>query len=231
MNRPRALRLISELGGTATLVGLGTGTIVAAAKAGGLGQWVLAIAWFAAVTIPIFLFVRTSGAHLNPVVTTALAVSGRIAWSDVPAYVGTQFVGAFVGSLVVLAALGDSAHLGATIPLNGDLVRAFVAESAFTALLISAVFLLADRGEGRARWRLFLPGLVVGVSTFLIGPWTGCSLNPARTVAPAVLTGLYQDLWVYLIAVPLGGWLVAIVWKPRAVDRLRRGPGRAEVTR
>ncbi|MFZ0698949.1 MAG: MIP/aquaporin family protein [Thermoplasmata archaeon] len=228
MKRTLLLRCVAEVAGTALLVGIGTASIVLGAKAGGVPQWVLAVAWFAAVTIPVFAFVSISGAHLNPVVTAALATSGRIAWGEVPAYVASQFIGAFVGSALVLLSLGNYANLGATVPQNGEVAAAFVGELAFTALLIGAIFHLADRGEGPGFWRLFLPGLVVGLSTFFIGPISGSSLNPARTIAPAVLSGVYTDIWVYLIAVPIGAIAVALAWKPRAVDILDRGPGRVD---
>ncbi len=173
------------------------------------------------------LFVHVSGAHLNPVVTLGLAASGRIAWAESPIYILGQFAGSFSGSAFVAAAFGTEAHLGSTVPSTG-VITAFGAEAAFTAGLVAAVFLLADRGEGRFRWRLALPPLVVGISTYVIGPLTGSSLNPARTIAPAILSGTYTDLWVYLTAVPLGALLVAVAWRPRAVDRFDRGPGRTE---
>lgn len=221
-------RCVAEAIGTAVLVGLGTASIVLGAKAGGAPPWVLAVAWFAAVTVPVFAFVRISGSHLNPVVTAALAISGRIAWAEVPAYIAAQFAGAFLGSGAVLLAVGNHANLGATVPANGDLVGAFAGEFAFTAFLIAIVFYLSDRGEGPRFWRLFLPGLVVGLSTYFIGPISGSSLNPARTIAPAVLSGVYTDIWGYLVVIPLAGIAVALVWKPRAVDILDRGPGRVD---
>ena len=223
--------IAAEVGGTALLVGIGTGSIVWGARIGGVSQWVLAVAWFGAVLIPILLFIQASGAHLNPAVTLALASSGRISWRETPAYVLGQFAGAFLGSAVVWAVLGNAAHLGATVPADGNVVIAFALEVAFTAALVAGVFTLSDLGEGRGRWRVLLPPGVVGVSTFLIGPLTGSSLNPARTVAPAVLSGTFTDIWVYLIAVPLAALVVAAVWKPRAVDRLDRGPGRIETSR
>ncbi len=230
MNGNLAGRVLGETGGTALLVGIGTGSIVAAARLGGLPQWEIAVAWFLAVLIPILAFIRVSGAHLNPAVTIALAASGRIAWREVPPYFLGQFLGAFLGSGLVLALLGDVAHLGATVPSQGNVLRSFPAELAFTAMLVGAVFLLADRGEGTGRWRILLPPAVVGLSTYLIGPFTGSSLNPARTLAPAILSGTYTDLWVYLLAVPIGALLVAAIWRPRTVDRLDRGPGRVEAT-
>lgn len=223
-------RVAAEAAGTAVLVGVGTGSIVAGARLGGAPPWLLAIAWFLAVLLPILMFIRISGAHLNPAVTLALAASGRIDWWEVPEYLLGQFAGAFVGSAVVLSSLGDLVHLGATVPAQGDLVRTFILELGFTMALVASVFVLSDLGEGRRRWRVLLPPTVVGISTYLIGPWTGSSLNPARSVAPAVLASTYSDLWVYLVAVPVGALLVAALWKPRAVDRLDRGPGRAETS-
>lgn len=218
MNGGRARRWAAEVAGTALLVGIGTGTIVAAGRAGGLPQWTLAVAWFVAVLVPVVLFVRISGAHLNPAVTLALASSGRLAWTEAPGYWAAQFAGGFLASGVVLGTLGTGSHLGATVPANGDVARAFLAEAAFTALLIASVFALADRGEGRVRWRLLLPPASVGLSTYLIGPWSGSSLNPARTIAPAVLSGTYTDLWTYLVAVPLAALVVATVWRTRVRD-------------
>jgi aquaporin NIP len=224
------VRIAAEAAGTALLVGIGTGTIVLAARHGGVPLIVLAAAWFLAVLIPIALFIRVSGAHLNPAVTLALAASGRIAWREVPFYVLGQFSGALLGSATILSVLGDVAHLGATVPSQGNILRAFPAELTFTAALVAAVFVLSDFGEGRGRWRILLPPTVVAFATYLIGPWTGSSLNLARTLAPAVLSGTYTDLWVYLTAIPLGALVVAAVWKPRSVDRLDRGPGRAETS-
>lgn len=221
----------AEVAGTALLVGVGTGTIVLAARFGPIPPWEMAVVWFAAVLIPIVLFIQVSGAHLNPIVTLALAASGRIAWREVPPYVVGQCAGALLASAFVLAAFGDYGHLGATVPAQGNVLRAFPSELAFTAALVASVFVVADFGEGPGRWRILLPPFVVGISTYVIGPWTGSSLNPARTLAPAIVSGTYTDLWVYLTAVPLGALVVAATWRPRAVDRLDRGPGRLETSK
>lgn len=230
MNRESVQRGAAEFAGTALLVGIGTGSLVAAGRVGGVPPWVIGIAWFVAVLVPIMLFVGVSGAHLNPAVTLALALSGRVSWRSAPGYWAAQFSGAFLASLLVRTALGEWNHLGATVPTTGDLALAFAAEALFTALLVAAVFELSDQGEGRARWRLLLPPLAVGLATYLIGPFTGSSLNPARTLAPAVLSGTYTDLWLYLIAVPIAAAVVAVLWKPRAVDIADRGPGRLTAT-
>lgn len=224
-------RLGAEVVGTALLMVLGTGPIVAAAGDGRLPSWELAGWWFLAVLVPVLLFVRVSGAHLNPAVTLALAASGRFAWRGAPAYVAAQLVGAFLGTAAVRLAFGSGAHLGTNLPTTSSVPTALLVEAAFTALLVTAVFVLADLGEGRARWRLLLPPGAVGVAVYLIAYWTGCSLNPARSLAPAVLSGTYQDLWIYLVAAPLGALAVAALWRPRTVDVEDRGPGRTTTDR
>ncbi len=228
MSRGPTRRWAAEFGGTALLVGIGTGSIVEASRIGGVPQLVLAIAWFFAVLIPMWLFIRISGAHLNPAVTLALAISGRIGRNEIPTYVVAQLLGAFAGSIVVWGILGDGAQLGAATPRIGSLLYVFLSEAAFVALLVTTVFCLADFGEGRRRWRLLLPPIAIGLATWVIGPWTGSSLNPARSIAPAVLSGAYTDLWVYLVAALSGSLAVALLWRPRAVDRLERGPGRID---
>jgi glycerol uptake facilitator-like aquaporin len=221
-------RWAAEVAGTALLVGLGTGTVVAAARFGGIPQAGMAAAWFVAVLLPVLLFVRISGAHLNPAVTLALAVSGRIGWSEAPGYWAAQFGGAFLGSACVLFGLGGAAHLGATTPVRGELDLAFLGEAVFTAVLVASVFVLADNGRGRHGWRLALPAFAVALSTYVIGPLSGSSLNPARSVAPAILSGTYVDLWMYLLAPPLAAIVVATTWRPRSVDVAERGPGRID---
>lgn len=234
MTGPRrwgARRWVAEALGTALLVGIGTGAIVAGARAGGIPQGLLAVLWFVAVTVPIVLFVNWSGAHLNPAVTLALAVTRRIDPVESLGYIPAQLVGAFAGSATVLLLLGNYAHLGATVPASGMLLPAMVGEAFFTALLVGTVFFLADYGLGRWRWRLLLPGIVVGISTYVIGPVSGSSLNPARSIAPAVLSGVYTDLGFYVLIALLAALAVSLVWTPRSVDLLDRGPGRESTSR
>ncbi|MCI4340340.1 MAG: aquaporin family protein [Thermoplasmata archaeon] len=216
MSSSPAVRIITaELAGTAVLVALGTGTIVEGDRAGSLPVSLLAFGWFLAVLVPVLLFARASGAHLNPAVTTALAASGRVRWAEVPFYLAGQLVGAFAGSAIVLLALGRGVRLGANAPAPGYLDGVLPAEIVGTALLVLTVFLIADRGEGARRWRLLLPAIAVGGLTYLAGPYTGISLNPARSLAPAILSGELGDLWMYLIGPVVGGLLVAVAWPAR----------------
>ncbi len=209
-------RTSAELVGTGLLVGIGTAAIVAGARAGGVPQSWLAVAWFAAVAVPILLFARISGAHLNPVVTLGLVAARRFPVRELPPYVAAQILGAFGGSLAVLACLGDSAHLGATLPADGNLPRTFVLEAVFTLLLVLSVLWLTSEGKFPREWELLTPPAVVGLSTLLIGPLTGSSLNPARSLAPGVLSGDLTGFWIYLVSTIVGS-LAAV-----AVLRLTR---------
>lgn len=199
----------AEAAGTCLLVTIATGAAVAGADLGGVPLWTLAAAAFVAISLPVLLFVSVSGAHINPAVTLALWASGRFPRTRVLPYVAAQVAGAFVGSALVLLFLGNALHLGATVPAAGDWGRAMVGEFAFTFLLVLSVTLLVAFGAGPARLGLLAPGAVVAVATYVLGPITGCSLNPARTIAPAVLSGTYTDLWAYLIAVPAGALAAA----------------------
>lgn len=204
-------RLLAEIAGTTLLVGIGTGAIVAAANAGGSFPGAMPLAWFVAVALPVGLFARVSGAHLNPAVSLALTVSGRAAPRELPGYVAAQVTGAFLASAVVRASLGPAAHLGATVPAPGIGLDVIPLEFGFTAMLLAAVFYLETRPEGPSPLQLLLPAAVVGLSTWTIGPWTGSSLNPARSIAPAVLSGDFDGFALYLTAAVAAAVTVAIL--------------------
>ncbi|MCI4324715.1 MAG: aquaporin family protein [Thermoplasmata archaeon] len=220
-------RLLSETLGTALLVGIGTGAVVASAGTGSSRFLLLAVAWFLAVSVPVALFAGISGAHLNPVVTLALVADRRVPVGELPPHVVAQVVGAFLGSATVALALGTGSHLGATVPSTSVVEWIFLDEFGFTFVLVASVLLLVRAGPGRWRWRLTWPGLVVAVSTYLIGPITGSSLNPARSLAPAVLSSTYTDLWVYFVAALFAALLaVAVVG---LLDGPPRMPSRSRV--
>lgn len=190
---------------------VGTGAIVAGANSGGVPQAELALAWFAAVAIPVVILARISGAHINPAVSLALVVARRLHPRELAPYVSAQVGGAFVGSALVGLLVGRSAHWGATIPRNGDVILVAPLEFGFTAALVLTVLYLTTDGKAPSHLELLLPAAVVGLSTFFIGPWTGSSLNPARTIAPAVFSGDYFGIWVYLVVIPVAAVFTATV--------------------
>lgn len=206
-----AYRCGSECIGTALLVGLGTGAIVLGAREGGASGSALALAWFAAVAVPIQLFAFVSGAHLNPAVTLGVAAAGRFPLTEAPAYAGSQFAGAFLASLMVRALLGGAGHLGATLPGPSGPLPVVPLEFGFTLALVLSVLVLFGLERPARRLELLLPAAVVGLSTLMIGPWTGSSLNPARSMAPAVVSGDLHWIGLYLGAAILAALVAAAI--------------------
>lgn len=221
MTRSLATRCAAEAAGTALLVGIGTGAIVAGADVGGIPLIELAVAWAIAVAVPVLLFAGTSGAHLNPAVTLSLGTSGRFPWSEVPPYVAAQCAGALAASVAVRWSLGPAAADGATTPHGIGPVLTGLLEFAFTLLLVASVLYLTAPGPAPPRRLLLLPAAVVGLSTYAIGPLTGSSLNPARSLGPAIVSGTATDLGIYVAAALAAGGLGGVA--PWLRSYLRRG--------
>ena len=150
---------------------------------------------------------RLSGAHLNPCVTLAFWTSGHVSRSDLLGYWGAQFFGALVGVAVLRLVWGNvaasvkdgltSLHPGVSAP------AAVGIEALMTAILILAIFGLTSSAR-TARWTPLVIWIVIALLVWRGAPYTGCSLNPARSLGPAVISGTYDGLWVYLVGPPLG---------------------------
>jgi glycerol uptake facilitator protein len=210
-------RLAAELIGAFILVFFGA---AAGSFAGGdLVRVALAHAF--ALALAVWIFGPISGAHVNPAVTIALTVRGRLPWVDAGLYIIAQLVGGFLAALVVWAAGGRTAidnGLGATHVGRGfSTVGALVAEIVGTFLLVSAVYVLAV-GErvpfGTAGLGI---GVALGASILAVGSISGASLNPARTLGPELVLGLgggatqWSTIWVYLLGPAVGGLLAVFV--------------------
>jgi glycerol uptake facilitator protein len=236
-------RLVAELLGTAMLVLFGAGSVVAALRMGsgridyaGLGM--VAIAFAVVIAVVIFAFGTTSGAHINPAVTLALTARGRFPAAEAGPYILAQVVGAVVGALLIVAAVGDQAvdlGLGGTALAPGiSGGRGIVAEALGTYLLVTAVFALAVDRRAPAGWAGLGIGLAVACAILLTGPITGGSFNPARTFGPLVVLTAWGgatnwgELWVYVAGPILGGLLAAysydVVARPREAEATAQEP-------
>lgn len=197
-------RVVAEFAGTFALVLVGCGAIVACADLSGApAGLVVALAFGLVVTAVILALGPVSGAHINPAVTVALWAAGRFPGRRVLLYVSAQAAGAVAASLVLAALAGRSGGLGATLPAV-EWGPAFVLEAAMTWALVLVV-LWCPAGHRVALGA----GLVVGLCAFAVGPLTGASLNPARSLGPALVAGNPQALWLYLTA-PVAGALLAV---------------------
>lgn len=202
---------LAEYLGTFFLVFAGTGAIVIDAHTGGvIGHAGIALVFGLVVMGMIHTFGDVSGAHLNPVVTLVFALSGRQPWREVPAYIAAQSAGAISASLLLRLLFPASATLGATLPAGG-VWQSFVLEIVLTAALVLVILSVSTGAKERGITAGITIGAVVGLEAMFAGPITGASMNPVRSLAPALVSGHLEHLWLYpaatligaLIAVPL----------------------------
>jgi aquaporin Z len=177
----------------------------------------VAITFGLIVMAMIYALGDVSGAHLNPAVTIAFCAAGRMKWRDAGPYVAAQTLGAVVASLVVLALFGDRAQLGATLPA-GPVMQSFWLEVILTGVLMFVILNVSTGPKEVGVMAGIAVGGVIGLEAMFAGPICGASMNPARSLAPALVGGHLQHLWAYLIAPPLGALLAIPCW------RLTRAP-------
>lgn len=202
---PRGLgrTLAAEAIGAFALVFVGCGAIMADAETGVLGAVGVALAFGLAVMAMVYAVGHVSGAHLNPAVTLAFALTRHFPWQRVPAYWAAQTTGAVVAALTLRASLGTTADLGATTP-SGSEAQSFVWEAVLTALLLFVIMAVSTDTRAVGEAAALAVGGTIALASLAGGGVSGASLNPARSLGPAVLSGETTSLWLYLVAPLLG---------------------------
>ncbi|HKP75170.1 MAG TPA: MIP family channel protein [Longimicrobiaceae bacterium] len=209
-------RAVAEAIGTFALVLIGPGAaMVDAYSQGAIGHAGVALAFGFVVTAMIYTLGHVSGAHINPAVTLAFWSVGRFRSRDVLPYVLAQCAGAVAASLVLRWILGPVGHLGATLPGVGT-GRSFVVEWLLSFILMFVIISVATDERVTAGFAGIAVGLTVGFEAMMGGPLTGASMNPARSLGPAVAGGGWDAHWIYWVA-PITAMLVAV----RVYDFLR----------
>jgi aquaporin NIP len=202
-------KLCAEFLGTFILVFAGTGAIVVNGVSGGaISHAGIAMTFGLVVLAMIYTFGDVSGAHLNPAVTTAFAVAGRFPRTSVPGYIAAQLLGAFSASGLLRFLFPQHETLGATLPA-GPASQSFILEVVLTFILMLVVLSVSTGAKEKGITAGIAVGAVIGLEAMFAGPICGASMNPARSIAPAVVSGHLEHLWVYLAA-PLLGALLAI---------------------
>jgi MIP family channel proteins len=214
---------VAELIGTFILVYTGCAVAVAAIlqrpTAGPIiyDSLAVALAFGLALVVIVAAIGHVSGAHVNPAVTLALAVTKKFAWQYVPVYIGAQLVGAVLGAVAVWitygAAAREAASLAATFPTDGvgDL-RALVVEILVTFILVFVVISVATDERAPAGVAPLAVGFALVCGVLIAGPITGGSLNPARTLGPMVMAGQFTAVWVYIVGPIVGAVLAALAY-------------------
>ena len=211
---PLARRAAAEGIAAFALVFAGCGAIVTdSVYGGGLGVVGVGLVFGLVIMVMIYATGHLSGAHINPAVTLAFALTRHFPRSEAAAYIGAQTAGASAAALVLLAIWPDQpAELGATVPSVAP-GSALVYEALLTAFLMFVIMAVATDTRAVGAAAAIAIGGTVGLDALLGGPVTGASMNPARSLGPALASGTWDDFWVYLAGPILGAAAGALVYQ------------------
>ncbi len=203
-------KYIAEFFGTFALVFAGTGAIIINDVSGGVITHVgIALTFGLVVMAVIYAIGDISGAHLNPAVSFAFWASRRFSGRSVLPYIISQCFGAFLASLTLRVLFMEHPTLGSTLPA-GSVVQSFVMEIILTGFLIFVILNVSSGAKEKGLMAGIAVGAVVGLEALFAGPISGASMNPARSFAPALLSGNLNALWIY-IAAPIFGSYLAVM--------------------
>lgn len=215
-------KLTAEYLGTFTLVFAGTGAIIINdISHGAITHLGIALTFGLVVMAMIHTYGDISGAQMNPAVTAALAAAGRQSWHLVPGYISAQCLGGLTASVLLHWLFPDHPGLGATRPAGPEM-QSFALEVILTAILMLTILKVTSGAKDKGIHAAVAIGGVVGLEALFAGPICGASMNPARSLAPAIVSGQTQHLWIYLTATTLGALLAVLL--DRCTQGTMEGP-------
>ena len=203
IERPLARLLAAEFVGTFALVFAGCGAIMVDAKTGALGHVGVAISFGLVIMVMVYAVGHISGAHFNPAVTVAFALSRHFPRRRLLGYWTAQLLGALAAAAILRGSLGNVADVGATLP-SGSQGQSFLWELMMTFFLMFVIMAVATDTRAVGAAAAIAIGATVGLDALFGGPVTGASMNPARSFGPALVTGQWDHLWIY-VAGPVAG--------------------------
>jgi aquaporin NIP len=201
---PALLRaLVAEAIGTFALVFAGAGAIMVDAKTHALGHVGVAITFGLVIMVMIYAVGHVSGAHFNAAVTFAFALTRHFPWSRAGAYWAAQFVGALTAAALLRGSLGNIAHVGATLP-SASQGQSFLWELVMSAFLMFVILGVATDTRAVGEAAAIAIGGTIALDAMFGGPISGASMNPMRSLGPALVSGDLHALWLYILAPVLG---------------------------
>ncbi|MBA2764693.1 MAG: MIP family channel protein [Thermoleophilaceae bacterium] len=209
------------------LVFAGCGAIITEAETGSLGAVGVALVFGLVITVMVYATGHLSGAHINPAVTIAFTLSRHFPGRDALAYIIAQVAGAIAAAFALLSVWpAKPASLGATVPTI-DIGGALVYEVVMTAILMFVILAVATDVRAVGTGAAIAIGGTIGLDALFGGPLTGASMNPARSLGPALASGQWQNFWVYLVGPIVGAAVGAAAYqlvrgRRRSDDGLRR---------
>lgn len=212
-------KFIAEVIGTFIVVVLATGSVVIDAKTNGiLGIPFIAFAPFVGVAIGIYLFGKISMAHFNPAVTVGFFITKHITTKlQLAYYFAAEILGALLGSLFVKYFIGTQANLGANAPNYSFPLPLIFGIEVLASALLMAVILTVVYTKGLKGFGGIVIGGIVGLDIFFLAFISGASMNPARSLAPALISGVLTNLWLYWSATFIGTSLIALILRNKFI--------------
>jgi len=213
MNTNDIKKYLAEFIGTFALVFCGTGAIIVNEQSNGsLGLIGIAFTFGIIISAMIYVFGNISGSHINPSVTIALLIGKLTSKRDAVFYISAQILGAILASRFLKFTFPQNLTLGTTIP-SGALQQSFIIEFVLTFFLMLTILGVTSKKEFSNIAGLIIGLVVTGIILFA-GPISGGSFNPARSLAPAIVSGNFSALWIYITAPTLGAIVAMLIWKP-----------------
>ncbi len=204
-------KYLSEIVGTFSLVFCGTGAIIINQETGGTVTHIgIAMTFGLIVAAMIFALGDVSGAHLNPAVTISFAIANRFPKKEILPYIIAQFFGGFAASGLLKAMFPMNEFLGATIPAGSEM-QSFILEIVLTFILVMVIFNVSSGAKEKGTTAAIAIGSVVGLEAMFAGPISGASMNPIRSISPAIVSTHTEHLWVYIAAPVIGALLGVFV--------------------
>lgn len=201
-------KLLAEAIGTFALVFIGTGAIIVNDVAGGMVTHVgISLAFGMVVLVMIYSIGNISGAHLNPAVTLSFWVAGRMPANEIFPYIISQIVGGLIASGLLVLIFPEHETLGSTLP-SGSVAQSLVLEIALGFLLMFVVLNVSTGAMEKGIMAGVAVGSMIAMGALFAGPISGASMNPARSLAPALVSGHLEHLWIYFLG-PTTGTLLA----------------------
>jgi MIP family channel proteins len=204
--------LAAESIGTFALVFAGAGAIMVDAKTHQLGHVGVAITFGLVIMAMIYAVGHVSGAHFNAAVTFSFAITRHFPWPRAVAYWTAQFVGALTAALILRGSLGNIAHVGATLP-SGSQAQSFLWELIMSAFLMFVIMAVATDTRAVGEAAAIAIGATIGFDAMFGGPISGASMNPMRSLGPAIVSGDLHAIWIYLTAPVVGAGLGAAAYE------------------
>ena len=213
-------RFFAEIIGTFVIVVFATGSVVLDAKyVGTFGLWFVALAPAVAVALMVYSFGKISMAHFNPSVTIGFLVTKHLEKKLLGLYFAAEIIGALLGTLFVRCVIGTQANLGANAPDYHFSIPLIVGVEVLVTALLMAMILTVVHTKGLRGFGSMAIGAMVGLDIFFFAFVSGASMNPARSLAPAMVSGYVNDLWLYLTAPFIGSTIVAVIYKIKFAKR------------